>query len=165
MADPRPHIPRPATALLALARALAMDDSVPEAELAILTEAVTRSRSERAALLSALQDANTPELRAITGNLIAAHAADLRAREAALTDLDDIAGLWGLRLMTGALLFVGGGLLVGTVPNGAGLLALAATALGTFGVGLGRLRLRRARNEAARAREIAETLAAEVSRR
>lgn len=165
MADPRPHIPRPATALLALARALAMDDSVPEAELAILTEAVTRARSERAALLSALQDANTPELRAITANLIAAHAADLRAREAALTDLDDIAGLWGLRLMTGALLFVGGGLLVGTVPHAAGLLALAATALGTFGIGFGRLRLRRARNEAARAREIAETLAAEVARR
>lgn len=165
MADPRPHIPRPATALLALARALAMDDTVPEAELAMLTEAVTRSRSERAALLSALHDANAPELRAIAANLVAAHAADLREREAALTDLDDIAGIWGLRLMTGALLFVGGGLLVGTIGGGTGLVALLAAAVGAVGVGLGRLRLRRARNAAARAREIAETLAAEVSRR
>lgn len=160
----RAHIPRPATALVALARAMALDDAVSEAEVAMLTEAVCRSRGERGALLSALHDANSPEICAIVSDLVSTHAAELAERAAGLDDLDQIAGVWGLRFMTGALLFVAGGLLTDTIAGGTGLLALGAAGAGALAVGWARLRLRRTRNGLARARQTAETLAAEALR-
>ncbi len=164
MAAARPHIPRPATALVALARAMALDDAVSEAEAAMLTEAVCRSRGERAALISALSDSNSAELSAICADLVAAHAAALRAREAGLSDLDEIAGLWGLRFMTGALLFVAGGLLSETIVGGAGLLALTGAGVGAAAVAFGRLRLRARRNGLRREREVAEGLSQRLGR-
>lgn len=150
---------RPATALIALARSMTMDDAVDEAALGRLAEAVCASAAERAALLSALHEANSLEIRVAVASLLTDLAADLRQREAGLADLDEVGGVWGMRVSSGGLLVAGGAVVSGVLTGGAALAALLVSAAGAGAVGGARLHLRKSRNAIARRRHIAEKLA------
>lgn len=153
---------RPATALIAFARAMMMDDAVDEAEIGLLVEAVCASPAERAALLSALHEANNLEIRVSISSLLAGHAADLREREAGRTDVDEVVGVWGMRVSSGGLLVAIGGVVTGALTGGAGIAAIAFSAAGAAAVGGGRLKLRKSRNALVRRLEIAEKLASDA---
>lgn len=160
MAEPRIHDKRPATALIALCRALAMEDPVDPSALERLTRAVLAEQTERIALLSALNDANAAaEMREIVAQVLRDHVADLRGRQRRLADLDEVAGTWAQRLTAGAVLAGAGALAAGAVTGGAALASVAVPLAGAVATGYGRLRLRARANARAREIEIAEGLA------
>lgn len=149
---------RPATALIAFASSMAMDEAVDEDSLHRLLRAVLSSKAERAALITGLGLANNPLTALIVADLLSAHAAELRQREAGLRDVDDVTGIWGQRLSAGALLAALGAAIPGTLSGGLAMsLMLLAMSAGSLAAA-GRLRSRARRNKLAREREEAETL-------
>lgn len=151
--------PRPATALIALTRAMMLDEAVDDEAVKTVTGAVCESASERVALLSALHTANSHEIRMAVSNILSEHAADLHAEAAGLTDLDEVAGVWGSRLVTGGLLLAAGALLTESLTGVPGGLALLTAFAGAIGLAAARMSVRKRRNTLDRQYEIAAKLA------
>lgn len=153
---------RPATALIAFASSMALDEEVDEGVLRRLIHAVLSKKAERAALITGLGLANNPHTALIVSDLLSAHAAELRQQENGLRDVDDVTGVWGQRLTVGAMLAALGAAIPGTLSGGLAVsLVLLAMAAGSFAAA-GRLRSRAKRNEITREREEAETLSRHV---
>lgn len=104
MPQQTPRKRRPATALIAFARALAMEEEVSSAEVDALVDSVCMVPPERIALIAALQQVNNPELSIVMSDLVSRRIARLREQESAVQDLDDVLGVWTQRLSAGALL-------------------------------------------------------------
>lgn len=162
MAQRPVYAPRPAVALIALARAMMLDETVQESDVAGLIGAICADRGERTALLNALSDANSVGLARAVAGLLADFVADRRETETGLADLDDVAGVWGMRICTGGLLLGVGAALTGTLTGGAAILAILAASIGGLGVGAGRLTVRKRVNALVRQREIAQRLCDDV---
>ncbi|WP_372572561.1 hypothetical protein [Ruegeria jejuensis] len=149
---------RPATALIAFASSMAMDDDVDEEVLRRLIRAVLSKKAEQAALITGLGLTNNPHTALIVSHLLAAHVAELRQQENGLLDADQVTGVWGQRLTVGAMLAAMGAAIPGTLSGGVAIaLVLLAMSAGAFAAA-GRLRGRAKRNQIARHREEAEAL-------
>jgi hypothetical protein len=153
-----PRKRRPATALIAFARALAMEEPVHVGEVDALVDSVCLIPAERVALISALQQVNKPELTLVISDLGSRRIARLREQEIGIQDLDDVLGVWTQRLSAGALLAAAGATIAGVLTGTTALVALAVPTAGGVAVALGRLRLRRRRAALSRQREETESL-------
>lgn len=158
MPQQTPRKRRPATALIAFARALAMEEEVSSAEVDALVDSVCMVPPERIALIAALQQVNNPELSIVMSDLVSRRIARLREQESAVQDLDDVLGVWTQRLSAGALLAAAGAAIAGALTGNAAVAALLVPALGGVAVAFGRLRLRKRRARLHREREETESM-------
>ncbi|MDU9002420.1 hypothetical protein [Sedimentitalea todarodis] len=149
---------RPATALIAFARALSMEEPVEHDEVDDLVDSVCLDPAERISLVSALQQVNHDELTLVITDLLGRRIARLRERESGLRDLDEVVGVWTQRLSAGALLAAAGATIAGALAGEAAIAALAVPTIGGIAVALGRLRLRRGQAGLCREREETEHL-------
>lgn len=158
MPQPPPKKRRPATALIAFARALSMEEPVEHGEVDDLVDSVCLAPAERISLVSALQQVNHDELTLVISDLLGRRIARLRERESGLRDLDEVVGIWTQRLSAGALLAAAGATIAGALTGEAAIAALAVPTIGGIAVALGRLRLRRGQAALCREREETEHL-------
>lgn len=158
MSQRAPRKRRPATALIAFARALAMEEPADAAEVDDLVDSVCLVPAERIALISALQQVNNAEIALVISDLASRRIARLRERESGVQDLDDVLGVWTQRLSAGALLAAAGATIAGALTGTGAIVALTVPAAGGIAVALGRLRLRRRRAALNREREETESL-------
>lgn len=158
MSQPPPKKRRPATALIAFARALSMEEPVDHGEVDDLVDSVSLAPAERIALVSALHQVNHDELALVISDLLGRRIARLRERESGLRDLDEVVGIWTQRLSVGALLAAAGATIAGALTGDAAIAALTVPTIGGIAVALGRLRLRRGQAKLFREREETEHL-------
>ena len=119
----------PATALVAHAQALSMQEPPPAEDLAALIGAVCADRAERAALLSALSRVNDRSARVIVTDLLRSYAVEQAGMSDSFGNRDAALGVWTQRLGAGLLLFGLGAVVAGTATGLAGAAAVAAPLL------------------------------------
>lgn len=153
---------RPASALIALASGMAMEDPADAPALDALLEVVAARQDERAALLSGLARANAPEIARIVADLLDERAVRLREAETARDDRDAVIGVWSQRVVAGGAIVLGGTLVSGTLGAVSALAALGVLGAAGLVVGGGRLANRGARRRTGRLRAQLESLAVSV---
>ena len=149
---------RPATALIAYVNSMSMEEKVEITAIDRLVDAICGDAGERVALISALEKINNAEIAILLREVIARRAARLKSVEENLEDLDEVVGLWSQRLTAGGVLAGIGAAIAGVLTGGAAIAAIAVPALAGGIVAAGRLRVKKRRSEAARARESTESL-------
>lgn len=153
---------RPATALIAYVRALAMEEPVAQADLDALLRRIAADPAERAALIAGMGAANRVETGLLIADLARRLASGCEERAERLRARDEVVGVWAQRVLVGgALIGLGAGFSATIAAPLAGVVFAALLGAGGYTT-RERLRLRRRAAAAARERRRFETLAEAV---
>lgn len=160
---PQPPMKRsPATALIAYAQALSLQDPVPPASLEELMETVCSDRAERVALLTAMSKANDPSTRVIVADLFRSYAADCVEKSEGYENRDSTFGVWTQRLGAGLFVFCLGTIVAGTATGLLGAAAIAAPLCLVGAAAYGRLHLLKRKRRNRKIADLAESLAKSI---
>lgn len=150
--------PSPATALVAYAQALSMQEPVDDSDIVQLIEAVCGSRSERAALLVSLRSMNDSDTKPIVSDLLRSYASDQVEKSEGFGGKDTAAGIWTQAFGGTLFLFSLAGTVAGTISGVAAVLAIGAPVVVVAGASCARLHLMGRKSRHKKLAEQAESL-------